>query len=355
VTTNGCSSAASTAITVKINQPTTITGQPVGQTVNVGQSVTFSATASGTDLIYQWRKGTENISGATFDSYMIPSVSAADAGTYSVVVTGRCGTLTSSDATLIVNNSSCATPVVSITGPASGAVYAAGTPVNFTGAFTDASGGTHTATWSFDSITQAGVVNEAAGTVSRSYTFTQAGVYMVTLTVTNSCGQQGTANQVSGQTAMVVIYDPSAGFVTGGGWITSPLGAYVADPTLTGRANFAFVSRYQRGTTVPTGETEFIFQLAGLRFQSTAYEWLVVSGARAQFKGSGAINGAGNFGFLLTATDGQLTGGGGTDKFRIKIWDRATGQVVYDNQMGASDSADPTTVIGGGSIVIQSR
>ena len=64
------------------------------------------------------------------------------------------------------------------------------------------------------------MVNEAAGTVSRSYTFTQAGVYMVTLTVNNSCGQQGTANLVSGQTAMVVIYDPSAGFVTGGGWIT---------------------------------------------------------------------------------------------------------------------------------------
>ena len=55
---------------------------------------------------------------------------------------------------------------------------------------------------------------------------------------------------------------------------------------------------------------------------------------------------------MLTAVDGQLSGGGGTDKFRIKIWDRATGNTVYDNQMGAADTADPATVIGGGSIVI---
>ena len=61
----------------------------------------------------------------------------------------------------------------------------------------------------------------------------------------------------------------------------------------------------------------------------------------------------GSFGFLLSAIDGQLNGGGGTDKFRIKIWDKASGSVVYDNQLGAADTSDPTTVIGG-SIVIHS-
>ena len=40
------------------------------------------------------------------------------------------------------------------------------------------------------------------------------------------------------------------------------------------------------------------------------------------------------------------------DHFRLKIWDRATGVVVYDNQLGAPDDADPSTAIGGGSIVI---
>jgi hypothetical protein len=77
----------------------------------------------------------------------------------------------------------------------------------------------------------------------------------------------------------------------------------------------------------------------------------VVSGARAQYKGNGTINGAGNFGFLLTAIDGQINGGGGTDKFRIKIWD--TSSIVYDSQMGKSDTGNDATELGGGSIVIQ--
>jgi hypothetical protein len=128
--------------------------------------------------------------------------------------------------------------------------------------------------------------------------------------------------------------------------------AYLADPALSGRANFGFESKYQKGATAPTGETEFQFQLANLSFHSDSYEWLVVSGARAQYKGSGTISGAGDYGFLLTAVDGQIPGGGGSDKFRIKIWDKATSQVVYDNQLGATDDAAPTTVIGGGSIVI---
>lgn len=153
---------------------------------------------------------------------------------------------------------------------------------------------------------------------------------------------------------MLVVYDPDGAFVTGGGWVHSPPGAYVADPSLTDRASFGFVSKYLKGATVPTGETEFQFKVAGLNFHSESYEWLVVAGARAQYKGTGTINGTGNFGFLLTAIDGDLNGGGGTERFRIKIWDKDAGDlVVYDNQLGAEDGADPTTVLGGGSIVIQ--
>ncbi|MBI3328391.1 MAG: hypothetical protein HYZ81_17025 [Nitrospinae bacterium] len=78
--------------------------------------------------------------------------------------------------------------------------------------------------------------------------------------------------------------------------------------------------------------------------------------ARAQYKGVGTINGFGPYGFMLTAIDGQISGGGGTDKFRIKIWDKARGDIiVYDNQLGDSDTAEPITVIGGGSIVIHSK
>lgn len=50
---------------------------------------------------------------------------------------------------------------------------------------------------------------------------------------------------------------------------------------------------------------------------------------------------------------GALISGGGTDKFRIKIWDKAANKVVYDNQMDVVEDSDAATQLGGGSIVIQ--
>ena len=54
---------------------------------------------------------------------------------------------------------------------------------------------------------------------------------------------------------------------------------------LTGRANFGFVSKYLTGATPPTGQTEFQFQVGNLTFHSESYQWLVINGARAQYKG----------------------------------------------------------------------
>jgi len=150
---------------------------------------------------------------------------------------------------------------------------------------------------------------------------------------------------------MVVVYDPSGGFVTGGGWIQSPSGAYTTNPTLTGKANFGFVAKYKKGATVPDGETEFQFKSADFNFHSTSYQWLVIAGAKAQYKGKGTINGNGEYYFILTAIDGQISGGGGVDKFRLKV-SGPDGVVIYDNQQGATDSDNPTTTLGGGSIVI---
>ncbi len=82
------------------------------------------------------------------------------------------------------------------------------------------------------------------------------------------------------------------------------------------------------------------------------YEWLVIAGPKAQYKGSGTLNGTGDYGFMLSAIDGAINGGGGTDKFRLKVWDKASGTTIYDNQSGAPDTSDPTTLLGGGSIVI---
>jgi hypothetical protein len=56
---------------------------------------------------------------------------------------------------------------------------------------------------------------------------------------------------------------------------------------------------------------------------------------------------------MVSAVDGQANGGGGTDLFRIKIWDRTQrNTVVYDNNMGKDENGVPSTALGGGSIVI---
>lgn len=80
----------------------------------------------------------------------------------------------------------------------------------------------------------------------------------------------------------------------------------------------------------------------------------MVSGARAQYKGSGSVNGQSGYGFLLTVSDGNLTGGGGTDKFRLKVTD-ATGQVIYDNLVGADDQLDKGQGVAAGSITIHKQ
>jgi len=209
---------------------------------------------------------------------------------------------------------------------------------------------THTAviTWDDGSSSPAAC---SAGTCTATHTYASAGVYAVAISLSDDDTGSATA-----QFEYVVVFDPSAGFVTGGGWINSPLGAYIADPSLTGKATFGFNSKYQKGQSTPSGNTQFQFHAAKFDFASTSYDWLVIAGPKAQYKGTGTVNGTGQFGFLLTATDGDLNGGGGVDKFRIKIWNKATGDTVYDNAVGSSndiDSANPQQ-LGGGSIVIQS-
>jgi hypothetical protein len=120
----------------------------------------------------------------------------------------------------------------------------------------------------------------------------------------------------------------------------------IVDPV--GKANFGFVSKYVKGKTLPTGETEFVFNSGNIGFHSSSYDWLIVNqaGTNAQFKGSGTVNGAGSYSFMLWAGDGDKdTNPATVDTFRIKIWDSNTNEVLYDNQTDMG--------IAGGNIMIQ--
>jgi len=80
-----------------------------------------------------------------------------------------------------------------------------------------------------------------------------------------------------------------------------------------------------------------------LNFHSDSYEWLVVNkeSERAQYKGTGTINGSGQYKFMIWATDN----GSGSDTFRIKICNALDeDEVIYDN------GSDQT--IGGGQISV---
>lgn len=119
----------------------------------------------------------------------------------------------------------------------------------------------------------------------------------------------------------------------------------LVDPT--GKATFGFVSKYTKGKTVPTGQTQFTFKAGDINFHSDNYEWLIVNqaGKNAQFKGRGTINGAGDYTFMLWAGDGDKDNDPLThDTFRIKIWDTNTNAVAYDNGVDQ--------VIAGGNIMV---
>jgi hypothetical protein len=108
----------------------TITAQPQNQTVAPGASVSFAITANGTaPLSYQWKFNDSDVAGATNPTLTLSNVQAANAGSYSVVVSNAGGSVTSSPAALTVTRP--ATPP-SITQPPQPQTVDAGANVTFT-------------------------------------------------------------------------------------------------------------------------------------------------------------------------------------------------------------------------------
>ena len=104
IVTNPVTSVTSNGATLTVNSGPSITTQPANQTVNVGQTATFTVVAIGAPpLSYQWQKNQVNIAGATSASYTTPATTSADSGTlFQVIVTNPVGNVTSNPATLTV-------------------------------------------------------------------------------------------------------------------------------------------------------------------------------------------------------------------------------------------------------------
>jgi len=90
-------SITSINVSLAVNTAPAITNQPANQKVCAGSSVSFSVTATGSGLTYQWRKGNVNLSsggnmsGTTTAMFTINPVNTSDSSlNYNVIISGTC-------------------------------------------------------------------------------------------------------------------------------------------------------------------------------------------------------------------------------------------------------------------------
>jgi hypothetical protein len=107
---NSVTSSAVMLTVTPVTVAPAISVQPAGQTITAGQDASFSVTASGTSLSYQWRRSTDgganftDIAGATNATLTLTAVPLADnAHQFRVVVSNSAGSVTSNTALLTVN------------------------------------------------------------------------------------------------------------------------------------------------------------------------------------------------------------------------------------------------------------
>ena len=170
--------------------------------------------------------------------------------------------------------------------------------------------------------------------------FSTTGVYSLCVRGTDAPGN------VSFACTLLPVYDPTGGFVTGGGSVNSPAGADLANTSAAGPARFGFVSKYLPGRSTPDGNLEFQFQAGSLNFKSTSMDWLVVTGEpRGQFQGTGTINGTTVCKFAVDAWDASYSASN-VDAFGLKIFSCAGGGDRYSL---------PPTPLTKGSIIIHAK
>jgi hypothetical protein len=160
---NVTSNDATLTVTAADVAPSIIT-QPANQMVTVGQTGTFSVTASGTSpLNYQWRKNGTTINGATSPSYTTPATAISDSGSaFSVAISNSKGSVTSNTATLTVN-----APLVAIAVTPNNATVLVRSTQQFSANVTGTSN--TSVTWSVSGV---GCTGAACGMISASGLYT---------------------------------------------------------------------------------------------------------------------------------------------------------------------------------------
>ncbi|HBZ67805.1 MAG TPA: hypothetical protein DEO70_13305 [Bacteroidales bacterium] len=100
---NTCGNPPVNPVDVTVNIAPVITDQPDDVSVCPGDPVTFSVTATGDSLFYQWRKNGVLMVGQNGSSLVFPVVGYADTADYTCYIWNTCGNLTSAVANLNIN------------------------------------------------------------------------------------------------------------------------------------------------------------------------------------------------------------------------------------------------------------
>jgi uncharacterized protein with PIN domain len=338
--------------------PTASAGGPYAG--NEGSPVTLAGTAGDTDgdpvgvsWGITWSGGPGTSCALAGGTTLTPTVTCNDDATVTATLTATDGVNAPVSSAATVNVANVAPNVNPLNVPTS--PVATGTSITVSTTFSDAgTNDTHTATINWgDSSTTSGTVSEVlgAGSASGSHAYSAAGAYTVTLTVTDD---NGGATTVTAATPVAVYSPTDHGWTAGAGIVGSPSQAYTptntSDPNHQGLAGFAFVAAQP-----PTGSawegTAFALHSAGMVFTSIGTATLNFPASnRAYYTATGKVNGVSGYSVLVSGVDGGWFFG---DKFRIKIWNTSTGEIIYDNQHGASDSAAATQLVCLGAVVVR--
>jgi hypothetical protein len=137
--------------------------------------------------------------------------------------------------------------------------------------------------------------------------------------------------------------------------MASPKGAYKPSPNSSGIATVAFTASHPLlggGFTPVSGATTFTLVLPAFSFASVSHQSLTITGPNAKYTGTGRVNGATGYSFMMTVVDGQRPSGGGVDRLHLKVWKTSNNQLVYDNEPTVPDTAPATAPLTTGTIVI---
>ncbi len=279
VVTNAYGSVTSSAAALNVTVspiPPTITQHPASATVNVGDRATFSAAGYGSaPLTFQWAKNGTDIAGATGTSYTIASVTAADAGSYTVRLANNVPTLVavvSNPAVLGVNTA----PAIT-TQPAS-VTTTAGQSTSFTVAATGSP--TPIYQWSRNGSALAGATN-ATLTIANAQ-LADTGVYTVALI--NDVGSVTSAPAVLAIPSTMAI-TTTAPAAVGAVNLDAPLALTFDRPPVAGRTGRIRVFKASDDTVADTLDLGAALQQRTVGTNATLYNFIpvTISGNTATF------------------------------------------------------------------------